>query len=303
VAIVRAGVWSSWWAGRSTQNLYVLGLSMLWWGRIGKYLQFLGGLTVVLDIVGPERLRSIGAQGKARRDQEIERRGQERDAFKAWRLRVLPIKVMRAIAPPVARLGNADPVTWKIGRKPFKVPKAATFTLPELLELRSLFIAGRHLHHPGHMDHESVCEEQHRYLAALVDEFMDAHTSAEDADLMRRAEAPKIFQRFQWAVLGMAGIVVAWFLAALILSTFDASLSVAALRVFIAALIVYAFLVPMILFPGALTFIWLYIRYTPVQAVTNMLARLLDNASPGHSLRWAALVLIVLGFHLDLLSA
>ncbi|WIX85439.1 hypothetical protein [Amycolatopsis sp. DG1A-15b] len=33
---------------------------MLVWGRVGKGLQFAGGLTVVLDLIGPERLRAFG---------------------------------------------------------------------------------------------------------------------------------------------------------------------------------------------------------------------------------------------------
>ncbi|MFG1941453.1 hypothetical protein [Nonomuraea sp. NPDC048826] len=29
-----------------------------WWGRIGKYLQFLGGLVALLDLVDPEKIRA-----------------------------------------------------------------------------------------------------------------------------------------------------------------------------------------------------------------------------------------------------
>lgn len=35
---------------------------MLWWARIGKLLQFAGGAAVVLDLVGPERLRRTGTR-------------------------------------------------------------------------------------------------------------------------------------------------------------------------------------------------------------------------------------------------
>ena len=38
------------------------GWPLLAWGRLGKVLQFLAGLTVVLDLVGPDRLRAFGGR-------------------------------------------------------------------------------------------------------------------------------------------------------------------------------------------------------------------------------------------------
>ncbi|SED59742.1 hypothetical protein SAMN04489727_8519 [Amycolatopsis tolypomycina] len=53
-------LWMRWWAGEKVDGAQLWGLPMLVWGRIGKGLQFAGGLTVVLDLVGPERLRAFG---------------------------------------------------------------------------------------------------------------------------------------------------------------------------------------------------------------------------------------------------
>lgn len=48
---------SQWLSGREVDDdLVVLGLRMIWWGRIGKLLAFLGGGTIILDIIGPERV-------------------------------------------------------------------------------------------------------------------------------------------------------------------------------------------------------------------------------------------------------
>lgn len=38
----------------------VLGVSILWWGRIGKLLQFIGGITILLELIGVERVQAYG---------------------------------------------------------------------------------------------------------------------------------------------------------------------------------------------------------------------------------------------------
>ena len=46
---------------------------MTWWGRAGKIFQFLGGLAVILDLVGPDRLRAWGAQLRETNTASLER--------------------------------------------------------------------------------------------------------------------------------------------------------------------------------------------------------------------------------------
>src|SRR5262245_14209686 len=53
-------VWSVWWSGRSAGGMPLWGMTVLWWGRVGKLMQFSAGLTVILDLVGPDRLRHMG---------------------------------------------------------------------------------------------------------------------------------------------------------------------------------------------------------------------------------------------------
>lgn len=64
--------WSLWWSGTKLEDFAMWGLPMLWWARIGKCLQFAGTAIVILDLVGPERLRALRNKGdkyaeKARR--------------------------------------------------------------------------------------------------------------------------------------------------------------------------------------------------------------------------------------------
>ncbi|MFI9812672.1 hypothetical protein [Saccharothrix variisporea] len=52
--------WRLWFDGSSTlRDAELWGLPVLWWGRIGKLAAFLAGLTLIMDIVGPERLRQF----------------------------------------------------------------------------------------------------------------------------------------------------------------------------------------------------------------------------------------------------
>jgi hypothetical protein len=57
--------WRVWSAGLSAGAEPLWGHTVLWWARMGKLLQFVAGLVVVLDIVGPNRLRSVGKRAGA----------------------------------------------------------------------------------------------------------------------------------------------------------------------------------------------------------------------------------------------
>lgn len=60
VGLLRA--WELWLRGRDLKGDgdAMWGLGMIWWSRIGVIAGFLGGLVIVLDIVGEDRLRSYG---------------------------------------------------------------------------------------------------------------------------------------------------------------------------------------------------------------------------------------------------
>jgi hypothetical protein len=58
VGLVEA--WAQWLSGKHTDDLLLWGMQVLWWGRIGKIVQTIAALTVLAEIIGPERLRSFG---------------------------------------------------------------------------------------------------------------------------------------------------------------------------------------------------------------------------------------------------
>jgi hypothetical protein len=55
--------WSLWLSGQEVDPQLSIGpMTVLWWSRVGKIAAFIGGATVILDLVGPERLRRVGRE-------------------------------------------------------------------------------------------------------------------------------------------------------------------------------------------------------------------------------------------------
>jgi hypothetical protein len=59
--------WREWLAGHDITHLRVFGIEVRWWGRLGKMLEFLGGLTVVIDLLGRERMEGFHTTLRRRR--------------------------------------------------------------------------------------------------------------------------------------------------------------------------------------------------------------------------------------------
>lgn len=53
--------WKLWLAGHLPSDVIIWGVSVFWWGRLGKIMQLIGAITIVADIIGPEKIRRFGA--------------------------------------------------------------------------------------------------------------------------------------------------------------------------------------------------------------------------------------------------
>lgn len=72
MAIEWAEAWRLWFGGQQPPSDAVLWfMSVRWWARAGKIAALLGGMTVILDILGPERLRGIAAKIRALKGDRI----------------------------------------------------------------------------------------------------------------------------------------------------------------------------------------------------------------------------------------
>ena len=54
-------LWSRWLHGEKVEDYQILwGLKVLWWARIGKGMELVAALSILVDILGPQRLRAFG---------------------------------------------------------------------------------------------------------------------------------------------------------------------------------------------------------------------------------------------------
>jgi hypothetical protein len=74
VTIGYLDAWRAWFSGQEVDPQARLWfMSVLWWGRAGKIAAFLGGATVILDLIGPDRLRSFPKHPRVRKVLEVPR--------------------------------------------------------------------------------------------------------------------------------------------------------------------------------------------------------------------------------------
>ena len=52
--------WKLWLSDNLSADAVLWGISIFWWERIGKVMQFLGASTIIADIIGPEKIRQFG---------------------------------------------------------------------------------------------------------------------------------------------------------------------------------------------------------------------------------------------------
>ena len=54
------GAWHLWLSGKPLTGLKLWGVNIIWWGRIGKILEFLAAYAVIVEIAGSVRLQRYG---------------------------------------------------------------------------------------------------------------------------------------------------------------------------------------------------------------------------------------------------
>lgn len=227
--------WRLWSEGKSLTDYELWGLSILWWGRAGKVIQFLGGLTILLDLLGPERLRRWG-------------QGMAKGPFRKIAARSADSAVMETLCLIVA----AAIAVWLddyLGA-PARWLQAVEGQIPDAWVWVFLVVLGGSI-----------------WLAVVTNKA---------ASTIRR-----------WS--RRAAITVAVAGGALSVTYLLAYLLTDLLR-----------FVPIV---GAVIAIWWGLLIALEWVVARPVAWVLDRQAPGQPVRWFGVVLVVVGFHFDLLSS
>lgn len=275
-------VWRVWWSGRPTTTVTLCGVPMLWWGRVGKLLQFVAGLAVVLDLVEPERLRAVGAHARDRLTALRVEVKERQVANRLVRIEQWLSDNIVAVAEIPGSMGPSLAVGSASERK--SVPADAPFTLAEYQELRAEFLA----------EHKGRLEDSAAALAQRVRAFMLARLEPEEAQLLV-VRGDRMLNAQLLLIIGLTvGICVS-------------IVFVRSVRPTMILLVVLILICVTVLRPGRtrdrLFGSWLFLLYTPMRVMSEFMVRTLDRARPGHVLRWIALWLFIAGFSLDLLSS
>lgn len=275
-------VWRAWWSGRQTTTVALCGVPMLWWGRVGKLLQFVAGLAVLLDLVGPERLRAVGARAGDRLETLRVEVKERRAANRLIRLEQWLSDNIVAVAEVPGGMGTSLAVGSASECK--RVPADAPFTVAEYQELRAEFLA----------EHRGRLEDSAAALAQRMRAFMLAHLDPEDAQLLM-VRGDRVLNAQALLIIGLTvGICVTVVL-------------VTSVRPMMILLGVLTLLCITVIRPSRtrdrLFGSWLFLLYTPMRLISEFMVRALDRAKPGHVLRWVAFWLFIAGFSLDLLSS
>lgn len=56
--------WALWFQGIELKDATLWGITFIWWARLGLILQFIGALTIIVDIVGHKKIREFGKKLK-----------------------------------------------------------------------------------------------------------------------------------------------------------------------------------------------------------------------------------------------
>ncbi|CAM2987253.1 hypothetical protein SAXI111661_12105 [Saccharomonospora xinjiangensis] len=332
----RHGLWDSivhWWRrGEAAGQETLWGLPMLWWGRIGKFLQFAAGLAALLDIYGPERLARL-ANRTARRARSarkmirlarIGRRGYHREEHLRTALHHDLGQAARDDPPPGDGEVELGPFEHSFARHPGYAELLAklhhTYEGKSLCDTCVEKVVATSPYTAAGGGRKRLWDCEHGALAfhTHVEDFLHWNLSP-DERVARRMLDQSTFRLFSFVfasmLLSMAPAVLFWELLGAqllgmllstgimmlimlsgIASSYGYSEAHGAFRSFLSRTFAA-------MSPSALPILFAAGGWRIVSIVLAGVVRLLDHPSPGRPLRKLAFLLFLVGFFLDVLAS
>ncbi|MGN9845937.1 hypothetical protein ACTMTI_48240 [Nonomuraea sp. H19] len=281
-----AAILGVWLDGRATSDLLMFGNRMALWGRFGKVLQFVAGLSAILDLLDPVKLQESGERARERYLEASGKSGTARRKQQIVKLRVAIYRTFLVVVPDPHRVREYKQV--KVGAPPADIPGDGLFE-------RQVYVDFWHDVSAGMPRDEG---ERVDYVWRSADEFLARHLPAADVELLEQVIAQ---DDRGWRGFGRGSLVMMVILG---LMFWRARLAPqGSVEVFVVIFVgVWAatgalFLTMALTKRGPTLWWWCRARGTA------LLAKLLDAARDQHVFRQLALGLFVLGFYFDLLSS
>jgi hypothetical protein len=284
-------VWGVWSHGDATGHLRLWGLSVLWWGRIGKLLEFIAGLAVVLDLLDVNKMREFGERAGDRWQKYS-------DSFRlirVFKVHRLSQRIFRSL------LGSYEEGTGR----------------GQVIMISYLLAAPQELREPELADGRALAHLQHDLLRLLEKEPWESPRKA------WRAVYPTIFEFLsttlptesrissyvmckwaQWCDTIGDSMFTALFFSPIVLGTL-ASLVHLPENTWgasvVGALGAVSFLSITIL--DYLIFHLMSATLAPTAIAARLAAMILARKRPGYPLKWTAFAIFIVGFQFDLVSS
>ncbi|MDX3101681.1 hypothetical protein ACIBO5_24135 [Nonomuraea angiospora] len=200
---------ATWFDGHSTTNMVVWGWPMLVWGRVGKVMLYFAALSIVLDLLDPDKLRERGGGLKVRAT----------DALSHARLRLsqagvagLSTSIRRhfiSITPGISYdqwgiTGQRGDRHSAVYTPPEYVPRALGCSLEEYQAFHQSVIAELPRVHSCDGEHDDLSSAQRDHIQARIDAFLTEHVPSDQRRYMKAIRSWLLAKAAWWALMGAA---------------------------------------------------------------------------------------------------
>jgi len=307
-------LWTSWWHGPLAADGQLLGLSILAWGRVGKVFQFVAGLVVILDLIGPDALRAYGRRGRQRLKTARRRITYTRAAARVLdKIQLLENHVKKDL-PRTDQREQTPPLSLNYGSYQTLLEAVLEAFAGELTcnscTTSVVTTAGppQLVSLPGEHPLKWDCRHGRTILSAYVEAAVVDDLTKEEKVAWRYSGGDGV-QR--WALGGsclglLVGVGGAMLILKFLMPVVPFPLAVAPALLLLWSGSVFALITSE---PDqrrsavvALMWLWALVQHLPVLPA-RFIAHLMDRAQPAHPLRWAAAYLFIAGSLLDLIAS
>ncbi|GLY85596.1 hypothetical protein [Actinoallomurus iriomotensis] len=276
-------------SGKSNGTLRFLNCPVIWWGRIGKLLQFLAGLLALLDVVEPDDLRTLGRKAKAIRTGLV-KNFSDAVAVESILAKEAALRQLITETKSIESVPEMPSITYTYLRQEGieSIPPGSPYSMEDYRALHSRFSRERHLNHDcTREDHQDVCAQQRHFLDRLIRDLFLDRLERSDAELLRR--------KGKEDTSGVVALYVILLGSMLMFALIGHAPKYAVISVLIACVFAPALFWRAGVMHRAL--------YWMLERAAGLVASLLDKPKPDHGLRWAGIFLFLVGFWLDFFSS